>query len=156
MCKQTENTPFCFSFFPGKLWPFLYFSQIVVSVLSRTNLKKKKASFPLVGWCMINTVSENHIPTCNIEWGIADQTKIGTLAGPARTRHDFEHHRTDIGVYPKMFVLLSTRGVAPAAVVAQAERRVRCATGCTALSSGPHVAGHRACDAATVPVASLD
>ena len=50
-----------------------------------------------------------------------------------------------------MFVLylLSLRGVAPAAAVVQAERRVRCATSCTVLFSS-RVAGHRARDAAAV------
>ena len=54
MCKQTDNTPFLFLFFADKLWPFLVFFRIVVSVMLLE--QKQKASFTFVGWCMIDTV----------------------------------------------------------------------------------------------------
>ena len=52
---------------------FVFF-RIGLSVISLKQKKQtKKASFPFVAWCTINTVSKNHIPIRNIERGIANQ-----------------------------------------------------------------------------------
>ena len=43
------------------------------------------ADFPLVGWCMINTVSRNHVEMRKVARGIAKQRLCHTtFAGPAR------------------------------------------------------------------------
>ena len=79
MCKQTEDSPF----FSDKLWPLLYFfGSVNRSYLSIKKEEKKKASFPFVAWCMINTVSKNHIPICNIERGVANQPGNQRLGWP--------------------------------------------------------------------------
>ena len=45
-----------------------------IGYVSRTKkIKKWGTGFPSVGWCMINTVSKNHIQTRKIERGIAKQ-----------------------------------------------------------------------------------
>ena len=47
------------------------------------NKTKNGAGFPFVGWCMINTVSKNHIKIRKIERGIAKQRLCQHLSWPS-------------------------------------------------------------------------
>ena len=73
MSKQKGSSPFLFFFFfSDKLWRLLYFfGSLYRSYLSKKKVTKK-ASFPFVGRCMTNTLSSNHVPTRNIERGVAN------------------------------------------------------------------------------------
>ena len=81
MCEQTETTPFLILFFPDKLWPFLYFFGSFYRSYPPNKLKKGK--FPFVGRCMINTVSNNHVPYAVLIGATPIKQKISTLVGPA-------------------------------------------------------------------------
>ena len=64
---QTNVRLAFFYFIEKKLWPIFMFSDRCLS-------EKKKTSLTFVAWCMIDTVSKNHISTFEIEQGIANST----------------------------------------------------------------------------------
>ena len=67
--KQKETLPFLgLSFFQACYGRFCIFLDRCIGHISRTKQKKKKkASLPFVAWYMINTLSKNHIPICNVD-----------------------------------------------------------------------------------------
>ena len=70
---QTNGKRALFFFFSRQVTVAFVFFRIVVSVISlKQNTKQKRACFPFVGWCMINTVSKNHIQIRSIERGVAN------------------------------------------------------------------------------------
>ena len=59
---------FFFFFFWDKSWCFCIFADGCIGHISR----EKKAGFPFIGWCMINTASKNHTQIRKIEQGMAN------------------------------------------------------------------------------------
>ena len=70
--KQTESLPALKKKKKREVNVAYGFFRIVVSVISLSEKKKTQAGFPVVGWCMINTVSQNHVQIRNMERGMAN------------------------------------------------------------------------------------
>ena len=91
MHKETESMP-PFLLFSDKLRSLLYVRNVADRCIDHTihvSLERKKAwgrgraDFPFVGWCVINTVSKNHIQTHKIDRGIAKQRLYQHLSWPS-------------------------------------------------------------------------
>ena len=86
--NKRKACPIAWSIFQTVMVAVVLFGSLYRSYLEQ-NKTKNGAGFPFVGWCMINTVSKNHIKIRKIERGIAKQRlcqHVSTLAGPARSR----------------------------------------------------------------------